>query len=169
MLVQTLMLTLLTLFSFSSSFNKFQPNLFRVSKKRDINMVLNGSSREMVSICLWSSASSGSDKRSSNARLTLSSLASTKESNILDSFVEAKLDSIRRTFEALTERLSDPDLANDRKQMLIISRERSSIEPTVLAYSEWRKLEDERLGLIEIEQDSSSDQDMKEMCRQVIT
>lgn len=82
-----------------------------------------------------------------------------------DEFLSAKLDSIKRTFDALTERLADPDLANDRKQMLTISRERSSMEPTILAYNEWKELEKERKDLVEMEQASDSDQDIKEMSR----
>jgi len=46
--------------------------------------------------------------------------------------------------------LADPDLANKRKEMLDISRERASIENTVLAYDEWTSLEKERLSLIEM-------------------
>jgi hypothetical protein len=86
---------------------------------------------------------------------------------VIDEFVLQKLDSIRRTFNALTERLADPDLANDRKEMLRVSRERSAMEPTVTAYDSWRKLENERMELVELEQDPSSDSDIKEMVRQV--
>jgi len=67
---------------------------------------------------------------------------------MMDEFVSLKLESIKRTFSALTERLADPDLANDRKEMLVISRERASMEPTVLAYDRWKLLEEERLGTI---------------------
>lgn len=56
----------------------------------------------------------------------------------LDDFFMKRLDSIKRTFEALTERLADPDVANDRKQMLILSRERAAVEKTVDAYDEWK-------------------------------
>ena len=49
-----------------------------------------------------------------------------------------RLDGIKRTFEALTERLADPDVANDRKQMLVLSRERAAVEKTVDAYDEWK-------------------------------
>ena len=56
----------------------------------------------------------------------------------LDDFFMKRLDSIKRTFEALTERLADPDVANDRKQMLVLSRERAAVEKTVLAYDEWK-------------------------------
>lgn len=83
----------------------------------------------------------------------------------LDDFLIKKLDSIKRTFDALTERLADPDVANDRKQMLLISRERSSIEKTVDAFDQWRILNNERQSLIEMEQDPESDADMKELAR----
>lgn len=56
----------------------------------------------------------------------------------LDEFFMTRLDSIKRTFEALTERLADPDVANDRKQMLVLSRERAAVEKTVDAYDEWK-------------------------------
>ena len=56
----------------------------------------------------------------------------------LDDFFMARLDSIKRTFDALTERLADPDVANDRKQMLTLSRERAAVEKTVDAYDEWK-------------------------------
>ena len=56
----------------------------------------------------------------------------------LDDFFMKRLDGIKRTFEALTERLADPDVANDRKQMLVLSRERAAVEKTVDAYDEWK-------------------------------
>ncbi len=83
---------------------------------------------------------------------------------VLDNFLIQKLDSIKRTFDALTERLADPDVGNDRKQMLVLSRERASIEDTVEAYLEWKKLDDERLNLNEMEV-IETDQDLKEMIR----
>jgi len=83
----------------------------------------------------------------------------------LDAFLTQKLDSIKRTFDALTERLADPDVGNDRKQMLMLSRERASIEKTVESYDTWRSLESERLGLVEMEQAGDADADLKEMCR----
>lgn len=86
--------------------------------------------------------------------------------HVIDEFVLQKLESIKRTFNALTERLADPDLANDRKEMLRVSRERSSMEPTVTAYDSWKKLDVERVGLVELEQDPSSDSDIKDMARQ---
>lgn len=94
--------------------------------------------------------------------------APTRSSSVLwalDEFLLQKLESIKRTFDALTERLADPDVGNDRKQMLSISRERASIEPTVESFDMWVALEKERLGLVEMEQSGDADADLKEMCR----
>ena len=90
---------------------------------------------------------------------------STSLTMALDAFLVQKLDSIRRTFNALTERLADPDVGNDRKQMLTISRERAAIEKTVESYELWTTLENERTGLVEMEQAGDADADLKELCR----
>ena len=88
-----------------------------------------------------------------------------KLSMAMDQFITEKLNSIKRTYDALTERLSDPDLSSDRKQLLTISRERSSIEPTVQSYNSWAALENERLSLVELDQDSGSDPEIRDMAR----
>eukprot|EP01041_Mallomonas_annulata_P005389 gene5389-10777_t len=82
-----------------------------------------------------------------------------------DDYMSQKLNSIKRTFSALTERLSDPDVINDRALALSISRERSSIESTVDAYDNWVLLTNERKDLLEIEQSDDVDSELKEMSR----
>jgi peptide chain release factor 1 len=81
----------------------------------------------------------------------------------LDPFVLEKLQNIRRNFEALTERLADPDIANDRSLMLKLSRERSASEQSVVAYSNWVKLSGEQQGLAEMT--SSNDPELRSMAR----
>lgn len=83
----------------------------------------------------------------------------------LDDFLLQKLDSIQRTFAALTERLADPDLAQDRRQMLTVSRERAAIEPTVEAFIQWKVLEEERSKLALMEE-AESDVEMREIIRE---
>ena len=83
----------------------------------------------------------------------------------LDDFMTLKLNSIVQHFDVLTERLADPDLANDRKQMLDVSRERSSMEKTVEAYNSWKDLDVERLSLVEMDQSADGDQDLRELVR----
>lgn len=82
----------------------------------------------------------------------------------LESFFLERLENIKRNFDAVTERLSDPDVVNDRKLLLSLSRERSSVEPTVQAYEEWIALDKERRSLEEMSF-AESDPDMKEMIR----
>jgi peptide chain release factor 1 len=88
----------------------------------------------------------------------------------LDGFLVQKLDSIKRTFDALTERLADPDLASDRKQMLDVSRERAAMEPTVEAYNTWKALDSEKADLIEMDQsgEGAGDAEMRDMVREEI-
>ncbi len=76
-----------------------------------------------------------------------------------------KLEGIKRTFDGLTERLADPDMANDRKAMLTCSRERAGMEPTVEAYIEWSEWNKEKEDLVELDQDDDTDAEMREMCR----
>jgi peptide chain release factor 1 len=82
---------------------------------------------------------------------------------VLDPYVLEKLHNIRRNFEALTERLADPDIANDRPLMLTLSRERSASEHTVVAYLKWLKLSGEQNGLVEMT--SCSDPELRSMAR----
>ena len=84
---------------------------------------------------------------------------------VMDDFLVRKLDGIKRTFDALTERLADPDVANDRKQMLTLSRERAAVEKTVDAYDEWLKYEEERQGLVSMDQSGELDAEMRDMVR----
>jgi peptide chain release factor 1 len=51
-----------------------------------------------------------------------------------------KLDAIEQRFEELTHQLSDPAVASSGERFKKVSKERASIEPTVNAYLEWRKL-----------------------------
>ena len=85
---------------------------------------------------------------------------------VMDDFILQKLDSITRTFQALTERLADPDVTSDRKQMLDISKERASIERTVDAFNEWKQRELERVDLVEMENDlKQADVELREMVK----
>lgn len=87
---------------------------------------------------------------------------------VMDEFILQKLDSIGKTFTAITERLADPDVANDRKMLLELSKERSSLESTVEAFEKWKALDLERLSLVEMDQDSETDPELKEMVKSEI-
>lgn len=83
----------------------------------------------------------------------------------LDEFLIQKLDGIKRTFDALTVHLADPDISIDRKQMLTLSRERALLENTVNAYEKWKGFENERLKLIEMDQSGALDAKMEKKVR----
>ena len=88
-------------------------------------------------------------------------------SMVLDDFLASKLDGMKRSFDALTERLADPDLVNNRKEILRVSRERKGMEPTVESYEKWKSLEKERVDLLEMEQ--GDDAEIKEIAKMVWT
>jgi peptide chain release factor 1 len=88
---------------------------------------------------------------------------SMKKMALQEYFVE-KLDEIKRTFCAITERLADPDVLQDRKLMLSLSRERASIEPTVTVYETWQRAEKEREDLLELANEEN-DADIREVAR----
>ncbi len=87
---------------------------------------------------------------------------------VMDDFLMTKLDSIKRTYDGLTERLADPDLLDDRKTMLIVTRERAGMESTVEAYDSYRSMLQEYNELTEMFEDDSTDDEMREMCRSEI-
>lgn len=84
----------------------------------------------------------------------------------MDDFVLAKLESIRRTYDTLNERLTDPDVGNDRKLLLSLSKERSSLEDTVAAFNQWKALEEERQSLEDMDKSSQTEVEMKEIIKE---
>lgn len=112
--------------------------------------------------CLWVVSVAFNTQHRIGARFSRRLVVTTM---VMDDFLTRKLDGIKRTFDALTERLADPDVANDRKQMLVLSRERAGIEKTVDAYAEWCSFEDERKSLVHMDQSGELDAEMKEMVR----
>jgi peptide chain release factor 1 len=84
----------------------------------------------------------------------------------LDDFIQSKCKSIETKFNNLTLRLTDPLVINDRKEMLDVSRERSGLLDTIEAYVEWKALEEERIGLVAIdEKEGIDDTDIRDMVR----
>ena len=75
-----------------------------------------------------------------------------------------RLEGIRRSYQALTERLGDPDVINDSKLLRKVMSERSSMEETVMAFDEYCGLREEYQGAKELFQ--SDDPEMKEMARE---
>jgi peptide chain release factor 1 len=74
-----------------------------------------------------------------------------------------KLASVEQTFEELTRRLADPDVAKDPDEFQKIARARSSLEETVNTYAEWKKAQSDYCGAQEVYKEAAGDPDMREM------
>ena len=83
----------------------------------------------------------------------------------IDDFVIQKLQLIQNTYDALSERLGDPDVLNDQTLLLSTTQERASIEKAVEAFIKWKDMEQERLDMQEMEQDPSADAELREYSR----
>lgn len=80
----------------------------------------------------------------------------------------ARLDNIKRSYNALTERLADPDVINDSNLLRKVMSDRSQSEDVVLAFDEYQRLSEELAGAKELFQDAGDDNDLREMAREEI-
>mmetsp|Transcript_11418 Transcript_11418/g.18955 ORF Transcript_11418/g.18955 Transcript_11418/m.18955 type:complete len:405 (+) Transcript_11418:86-1300(+) len=83
----------------------------------------------------------------------------------LDEAMEGRLDNIRRSYEALTERLGDPDVIADSNLLRQIMKDRSQSEEVVLVFGEYMGYKEELAGATELFQEAGDDADMREMAR----
>ncbi|PSR19720.1 peptide chain release factor 1 [filamentous cyanobacterium CCP3] len=80
-----------------------------------------------------------------------------------EAYLIEKLNSVEQTFQELTRRLADPDVAKDPDEFQRIAKARSSLEETVTTYAEWKATEQELAGAREIYKEANSDPELKEM------
>lgn len=80
-----------------------------------------------------------------------------------EAYLIDKLNSVEQTFEELTRRLADPDVAKDPAEFQRIARSRSSLEETVTVYGQWKAAQDELAGAKEILKEAGSDAELREM------
>ncbi len=73
-----------------------------------------------------------------------------------------KLESVEQTFNELTRRMGDPDVATDHGEFHRIAKVRASLEETVLTYETFRKAQQDYKETQEILKESS-DPELKEM------
>ena len=79
-----------------------------------------------------------------------------------ETYLLDKLKSVEQTFQELTRRLGDPDIATNPDELQKIAKARSSLEETVNTYQEWKSSTEELAGAKEILKESN-DPEMKEM------
>ena len=83
----------------------------------------------------------------------------------VDEGMLSRLDNIRRSYLALTERLGDPDVLADSKLLQKVMSDRAQSEDVVLVYEEYCGFQEELTGAIELFQDAGDDNELKEMAR----
>jgi hypothetical protein len=83
----------------------------------------------------------------------------------IDEGMLSRLDNIRRSYLALTERLGDPDVLADSKLLQKVMSDRAQSEEVVLVYEEYCGFQEELTGAIELFQDAGDDNELKEMAR----
>jgi peptide chain release factor 1 len=85
----------------------------------------------------------------------------------LDKFVETKIIGIQRTYDALSERLIDPDIAIDPKQVSKLSKERSALSDIVDTYRKWKKLDFEKTSVNEMDASADMKQFLKDELNEI--
>ena len=86
----------------------------------------------------------------------------------LDDAMMSRLENIRRSYQALTERLADPDVIADNNLLRKVMSDRSQSEEVVLAYEEYNQMLEDLEGAKELFQEAGDDTDMREMAREEI-
>ncbi|MGC9504428.1 peptide chain release factor 1 [Baaleninema sp.] len=74
-----------------------------------------------------------------------------------------KLKSVEQTFNELTRRMADPDVATDPDEFQKVAKARASLEETVATYHQWQEAGEELVGAQQVLKESSSDPEMQEM------
>jgi peptide chain release factor 1 len=80
-----------------------------------------------------------------------------------ETYLLEKLQSVEQTFNELTRRLADPDIATQPNEMQRIAKARSSLEEVVNTYDTWKLTQQGLLEARQILKEASSDLEMQEM------
>ncbi|MGK7913615.1 MAG: peptide chain release factor 1 [Synechococcus sp.] len=76
-----------------------------------------------------------------------------------------KLDNVEATFQELTVRLADPEVATDPDELQRVAKARSALEETVETYRSWQATQEELKGAEEILKESADDPELAEMAQ----
>ncbi|MDX2229261.1 MAG: peptide chain release factor 1 [Leptolyngbyaceae cyanobacterium bins.349] len=80
-----------------------------------------------------------------------------------EAYLLDKLKSVEQTFNELTRRLADPDIARDPSEFQKLAKSRSSLEGVVSAFEEWKTIQEELVGARQILKESGGDPELQEM------
>jgi len=84
---------------------------------------------------------------------------------VMDQPMIERLSGIKRSYNALTERLADPDVIANSNLLMKIMSDRSKSEETVETFDEYTRMAEEFEGAEELFQEAVDDVDMREMAR----
>jgi peptide chain release factor 1 len=76
-----------------------------------------------------------------------------------------QLKNVEATFQELTVRLADPEVATDPAELQRIAKARSSLEATVQAFHDWQKLTRDLKQTEELLREAASDPELEAMVR----
>ncbi|WP_030006181.1 peptide chain release factor 1 [Picosynechococcus sp. NKBG042902] len=80
-----------------------------------------------------------------------------------EAYLLDKLKSVEQTFQEMTRRLADPDIATNPDELQRVAKIRSSLEETVNTFNQWKEAQEELRGAKEILKESAGDPEMKEI------
>jgi peptide chain release factor 1 len=83
--------------------------------------------------------------------------------SMAEAYLLDKLKSVEQTFNELTRRLADPDVATDPTEFQRLAKARSSLEETVDTYEAWKKAQQGLEEARQIAKDSTADPELKEL------
>jgi len=82
-----------------------------------------------------------------------------------ETYLLEKLKSVEQTFNELTRRLADPDIARDPNEYQKVAKARSSLEAVVNTFENWKNTEQELKGAKEVLKEAGGDREMQEMAK----
>jgi peptide chain release factor 1 len=85
-----------------------------------------------------------------------------------ETYLLEKLKSVEQTFEELTRRMADPDIARDPSEFQRVAKSRASLEETVLTFETWKTTEQELAEARQIVKESASDPELQAMAQEEV-
>ncbi len=86
-----------------------------------------------------------------------------------ETYLLDKLKSVDQTFQELTRRLADPDVATDPGEFQRLAQLRSSLEATVETFQHWKDAQEELVGAKQVLKEAGGDPEMREMAAEEVT
>jgi peptide chain release factor 1 len=82
-----------------------------------------------------------------------------------EAYLLSKLSSVEQTFNELTRKLADPDVASKPDEFQRVAKLRSSLEETVGVYGDWKKVQEDLKGATEILKEAAADIELRHMAQ----